>query len=111
MWDEAGQLTDWLGDIPIEVQLLKLSEEVGEVAEAYIGLTGHNPRKGVTHTRDDLTGEVADVIITAAVSIVRLTGSPAAARAAFEAHLAGVLTRAGLDAAPEPGCSPAASPR
>jgi NTP pyrophosphatase (non-canonical NTP hydrolase) len=98
MWDEAGRLTDWLGEIPVEAQLLKLSEEVGEVAEAYIGMTGLNPRKGVTHTRDDLTGEVADVIITAAVTIVRLTGSPAAARAAFEAHLAGVLTRAGLDA-------------
>jgi NTP pyrophosphatase (non-canonical NTP hydrolase) len=103
MWDEAGRLTDWLGEIPVEVQLLKLSEEVGEVAEAYIGMTGLNPRKGVTHTRDDLTGEVADVIITAAVSIVRLTGSPAAARVAFEAHLAGVLTRAGLGAGARTG--------
>jgi NTP pyrophosphatase (non-canonical NTP hydrolase) len=96
MWDEAGQLTDWLGDSPVEAQLLKLSEEVGEVAQAYLGMTGLNPRKGVTHTREDLTGEVADVIITAAVAMVRLAGGPHEARAAFRAHLAGVLTRAGL---------------
>jgi hypothetical protein len=27
MWDEAGRLTDWLGEVPVEAQLLKLSEE------------------------------------------------------------------------------------
>ena len=97
MWDEAGWLTEWLGDIPVEAQLLKLSEEVGEVAEAYLGITGLNPRKGVNRTRDDLMGEVGDVIITAAVALVRLAGSPDAARAAFAAHLAGVVTRCGLD--------------
>jgi predicted house-cleaning noncanonical NTP pyrophosphatase (MazG superfamily)/NTP pyrophosphatase (non-canonical NTP hydrolase) len=100
MWDEVGRLTEWLGAVPLEAQLLKMSEEVGEAAEAYLGMTGLNPRKGVSHTREDLVGEVADVIITAAGSIVRLAGGPDAARAAFEAHLAGVVTRAGLDAAP-----------
>ena len=43
MWDEAGRLTEWLGDVPVEAQLLKLSEEVGEVAEAYLGLAGLEP--------------------------------------------------------------------
>lgn len=99
MWDEAGQLTEWLGEAPIEAQLLKLTEEVGEVAEAYLGLTGLNPRKGVTHTQDDLVNEVADVIISAAVAVVRLTGDHQAARAKFNAHLARVLTRAGLEPA------------
>jgi hypothetical protein len=42
-----------------------------------------------------LAGELADVIITAAVALVRVTGGPDAARAAFEAHLAGVLARSG----------------
>jgi NTP pyrophosphatase (non-canonical NTP hydrolase) len=100
MWDEAGRLTEWLGDVPLEAQLLKLSEEVGEVAEAYLGMTGLNRRKGLSHTRDDLAGEVADVIITAAVALVSVAGGPDAARAAFGAHLAGVLTRSGLDIAP-----------
>src|SRR5579859_3166493 len=100
MWDEAGWLTEWLGAAPLESQLLKLSEEVGEVAEAYLGMTGLNRRKGLSHTRDDLAGEVADVIITAAVALVGVTGGPDAARAAFGAHLAGVLARSGLDLAP-----------
>jgi predicted house-cleaning noncanonical NTP pyrophosphatase (MazG superfamily)/NTP pyrophosphatase (non-canonical NTP hydrolase) len=99
MWDEAGRLTEWLSDVPLEVQLLKLSEEVGEAAAAYLGMTGLNPRKGVSHTREDLVGEVADVIITGAVTIVKLAGGPGAARAAFESHLAGVVSRAGLGAA------------
>jgi NTP pyrophosphatase (non-canonical NTP hydrolase) len=96
MWDEAGRLTEWLGDVPVEAQLLKLAEEVGEVAEAYLGLTGLNRRKGVSHTRDDLMGEVADVIITASVTLVRLAGGPEAARDTFGAHLNGVLARGGL---------------
>jgi NTP pyrophosphatase (non-canonical NTP hydrolase) len=102
MWDEAGRLTEWLGDIPVEGQLLKLTEEVGEVAEAYIGMTGLNPRKGISHTREDLVGEVSDVIITAAVAIVMLAGGPDQARAAFAAHLAGVVSRAGLADVPPP---------
>lgn len=103
MWDEAGRLTEWLGEIPVEAQLLKMSEEVGEAAAAYIGMTGVNPRKGVSHTREDLVGEVADVIITAAVTTVRLSGGPQEARAAFESHLAGVVSRAGLDATRDRG--------
>ena len=102
MWDEAGRLSEWLGEMPVEAQLLKLSEEVGEVAEAYLGMTGLNPRKGVNRTREDLTGEVGDVIITAAVAMVSLAGGPGAARAAFAAHLARVLARTGLDPAPAP---------
>lgn len=107
MWDEAGRLTEWLGDVPVEAQLLKLAEEVGEVAEAYLGMNGLNPRKGVSHTRDDLMGEVADVIITASVALVRLAGGPDAARAAFGAHLDGVLTRCGIGDE-EPGAASAA---
>jgi predicted house-cleaning noncanonical NTP pyrophosphatase (MazG superfamily)/NTP pyrophosphatase (non-canonical NTP hydrolase) len=102
MWDEAGRLADWLGDMPVEAQLLKLSEEVGEVAEAYLGMTGRNPGKGVNRTREDLTGEVGDVIITAAVALVILAGGPGAARAVFAAHLASVLARTGLEAPPTP---------
>jgi predicted house-cleaning noncanonical NTP pyrophosphatase (MazG superfamily)/NTP pyrophosphatase (non-canonical NTP hydrolase) len=100
MWDEAGRLSEWLGELPLEAQLLKLSEEVGEVAEAYLGMTGLNPRKGLSHTREDLAGEVGDVIVTAAVTMVLLAGGAAAARAAFGAHLAGVLARLALDQGP-----------
>lgn len=41
-------------------------------------------------------GEVADVIITASVTLVRLAGGPEAARDTFGAHLNAVLARSGL---------------
>ena len=34
MWDQVGQLRAHHGDVPVEIRLLKLTEEVGEVAEA-----------------------------------------------------------------------------
>ena len=41
-------------------------------------------------------GEVADVIITASVALVRLAGGPEAARDMFGAASDGVLARSGL---------------
>ncbi|MFJ8477733.1 MazG-like family protein [Kitasatospora sp. NPDC094011] len=40
---------------PWVVQALKLQEEAGEVAQAAIGALGANPRKGHSHTWDDVT--------------------------------------------------------
>jgi NTP pyrophosphatase (non-canonical NTP hydrolase) len=37
--------------------LLKLTEEVGEVADASIGMRGLNSRKGICRTLDDLLAE------------------------------------------------------
>lgn len=50
-------------------QLIKIQEELGEAAEAYIGWVGTNPRKGVTHTKHDVAMELADVVITALLGI------------------------------------------
>ncbi|WP_442815879.1 MazG-like family protein [Streptomyces sp. NBC_01768] len=56
-WTTIDELHDWLDSetgIPPEqdllLRMLKLSEEVGEVAQAVIGATGQNPRKGATHS-------------------------------------------------------------
>jgi NTP pyrophosphatase (non-canonical NTP hydrolase) len=38
MWDQVGQLHAHHGDVPAEVRLLKLTEEVGEAAEAFLGM-------------------------------------------------------------------------
>ena len=46
-------------------RLSKLSEETGEVIAAFIGYTGQNPRKGATHTLEDVKKELLDVAITA----------------------------------------------
>ncbi len=55
------------------LRILKLSEEVGEVAEAVIGATGQNPRKGFSHTWDDVQAELCDVAITALMALRTLT--------------------------------------
>jgi NTP pyrophosphatase (non-canonical NTP hydrolase) len=79
------------------LRILKLSEEVGEVAEAVIGATGQNPRKGVTHTWDDVQSELCDVAITALVALRTLTPQ---AREVFARHLERVTQRSTARPAP-----------
>lgn len=57
-------------------QLLKVQEEAGEVAAAWCGFRGTNPRKGFTHTLDDVVMELADVAIVALVAIRMLGHDP-----------------------------------
>lgn len=78
-WDTVGRLVEWLDrsstlppDTEKLLRLMKLSEEVGEVAQAVIGVTGQNPRKGVTHTWDDVNAELCDVILTALVALTTI---------------------------------------
>jgi NTP pyrophosphatase (non-canonical NTP hydrolase) len=97
MWDQISRLDAYLRDVPPEEQLLKLSEEVGEVAEAWIGMHGRNPRKGICRTQDDLLSELADVIITAAVAMTKIAGSSESASGHLEQRIATVVKRAGLD--------------
>ncbi|MEU6540222.1 MazG-like family protein [Streptomyces sp. NPDC047000] len=72
------------------LRMLKLSEEVGEVAQAVIGATGQNPRKGVTHTWQDVESELCDVVITALIALRTLTPDT---REVFMTHLARVAAR------------------
>lgn len=53
----------------------KLSEEVGEVSLAVSGMLGENPRKGVTHTLDDVLTELLDVASCALGGFEHLTGN------------------------------------
>lgn len=96
MWDQIGRLHTCHGDVSTEVRLLKLTEEVGEAAEAFIGMHGLNSRKGICRSRDDLLAELSDVIITAAVAMSGITGDVDEARGHLERRLALVTTRAGL---------------
>ncbi len=96
MWDEVGKLHTHHGNVPVEVRLLKLTEEVGEVAEAFLGVHGMNSRKGTCRSRDDLLAELADVIITAAIAMSGIAGDVNEARSHLERRLAVVTERAGL---------------
>ncbi|MFF9772028.1 hypothetical protein ACF1GT_36670 [Streptomyces sp. NPDC014636] len=59
-------------------RLLKVAEEAGEAAAAYIGAVGQNPRKGFTHGPGDVADELADVIIAAAVAMHSFDPAPTA---------------------------------
>jgi NTP pyrophosphatase (non-canonical NTP hydrolase) len=110
-WDTVAGLHAWLDratDLPpgqdTLLRMLKLSEEVGEVASAVIGVTGQNPRKGVTHTWQDVESELCDVIITAMVALRTIT--PDAAEV-FEAHLRRVGERSAGDGTAPTTAAPA----
>lgn len=81
-WTTIRGLVDWLdrengnSDHETAMRLMKLSEETGEVMQAYIGATGQNPRKGTTHSRAEVADELCDVIVTAAVALHRFTDDP-----------------------------------
>ena len=97
MWREIEFLHEYHRAVPLEVSLLKLTEEVGEAAEALIGMRGLNIRKGICRTRDDLMDELADVIITAAVAMTAATdGGVGEARSHLRRRIDAVAARAGL---------------
>ena len=96
-WDTVARLVDWLDrsstlapETEKLLRLMKLSEEVGEVAGAVIGATGQNPRKGFTHTWDDVNAELCDVILTAMVALTTITPD---ARQVFAERLRHVAAR------------------
>ncbi|MCX2179527.1 MazG-like family protein [Streptomyces sp. SKN60] len=96
-WTAIARLHTWLTthqNLPrgeeVLLRVLKLSEEVGETAQAVIGATGQNPRKGTTHTWQDVEAELCDVIITAMVALRTLTPD---AREVFEGHVERVAGR------------------
>lgn len=96
MWDRVQRLHEHHGEVPLEVRILKLTEEVGETAEAFIGMRGLNSRKGVCRSGEDLLDELADVIITAAVAMSAVTGGSDEAARYLSRRLDAVIARAGV---------------
>ncbi|MFF1834959.1 MazG-like family protein [Streptomyces sp. NPDC058231] len=97
-WDTVDGLRRWLDagtgirpEQDLLLRMLKLSEEVGEVAQAVIGAVGQNPRKGVTHSWQDVEAELCDVIVTAMVALRTLTPE---APEVFAGHLRRIAERA-----------------
>ena len=102
LFDDVAAITAWLdaanppGPHEDAMRVLKLAEESGEAAAAYIGMVGQNPRKGVTHTLSDVLGELADVALTALCAIQHFTGNHQATREIVNAKASGVAVRARL---------------
>ncbi|GAA1979141.1 MazG-like family protein [Kitasatospora viridis] len=98
-WDHIGDLVAWLdgkSTLPPETErllrIMKIGEEVGEVHEAVSGVLGQNPRKGITHTWEDVKKEIGDTILTGMVALYTLAGPDAPK--IFQEHLEGVAARA-----------------
>lgn len=80
-WNQVERLRAWLDEnadpaTPEKVKLLrvlKIGEEFGEVAEAVHGAMGANPRKGASHTWDDVHKELADVVVTTLIALASCT--------------------------------------
>lgn len=96
-WGIIEKITSQLDDrsvLPPDTEkllrIMKLTEEAGEVAQAVIGTLGQNPRKGITHSWDDVQAELCDVMFTAMVALTTITPD---ARKVFDAHLARVAGR------------------
>jgi len=97
-WSTIRDLVAWLDHEngrsrqEITLRLLKITEEAGEVAQAWIGTVGQNPRKGLTHTQTDVADELCDVIVTAAVALASIADDPASH---LHAKLAKIAARSG----------------
>jgi hypothetical protein len=59
------------------MRILKVTEEVGEVTGPPRSVLGQNPRKGTTHTAEDVADELCDVIVTAMVALGSVVTDPA----------------------------------
>lgn len=95
---EISDLID--GAYPLELdreawawrRVMKVSEEVGEVTEAMLGWLGENPRKGLTHTVEDVRKELLDVALAALGACAHLDAD-ADPMVDLESHAAWVLDR------------------
>lgn len=122
MFRDIAAITQWLDRSNPDDQhehscrVLKIGEEIGEAQEvlaalpvaygravsAYIGMVGQNPRKGVTHTPDDLCMELADVAITALCAMAHFTRtgigtySPDIVRRYLAEKISGIISRSNI---------------
>jgi len=100
-WATIRGLVDWLdaqngrSDHELAMRTLKVTEEAGEVAAAYLGVHGQNPRKGRSHGWSDVMDELVDVIVTASVALATITDRP---QEVLDAKLAKIAARSGVDA-------------
>lgn len=78
-------------------RIAKLSEETGEVVEAFIGATGQNPRKGVFKTMEDVKQELLDVAVTALAAYEHMDNHRGLALPALRSKIISVAQRVGAD--------------
>lgn len=100
------QLSTWIDEDPANAsrdreaaawgRLSKVAEEHGEAVQAYIAVTGQNPRKGVHGSIGDVKSELLDVALTALAAYEHFDGNRGEAMRAFGLHVRNVAHRAGV---------------
>lgn len=95
-WDDIERLSEFFiarfgkGKLGRLEQISQLTSEMGEVHDANCGVNGSNPRKGVTHTDEDVARELADVAGTALISMFFFSDNP---RELFDQAVTKFITR------------------
>lgn len=105
MYSDIKDITDWVNrsnvglDPKVDAcsRVLKIAEEVGEAAQAYTGFIGQNPRKGVTHTKEQLLDELADIVITALCALQYFTDDEVWTQYVVSNKIHVIRERAGLN--------------
>lgn len=87
---------DLIAELLLMHRTIKVVEEVGEVVGALIGVTGANPRKGLSHTRVDLVKELHDVAVSVEGAVEHVQGNTGRALDGLDVAVAAVYRRAGL---------------
>lgn len=101
---ELAVLSEWVDQYPPNAardpearlwgRMSKVAEEVGELIAAVIGATDQNPRKGKTHTMDDVAKELLDIALTVLCGYEHLTGNQGVSITALYQHINRTVRRA-----------------
>ena len=67
--DDVRPRAELVWELNLWRRCTKVASEAGEVIDALAGVLGENPRKGVTHSLDDLVGELLDVALAALAAV------------------------------------------
>lgn len=77
-------------------RVAKVSEEAGEAIACLVGATGQNPRKGQTHSLEDVIEELLDTAVAALGAVEHITGNTGTSLALLLDKIDRVAIRAGL---------------
>lgn len=94
--ESANNIDQPYGTVLLNRTVVKIAEELGEVADALIGWQGQNPRKGIYASKDDVTKELLDVALTALCAVEFMTDNNGKAMGKLFDHIKANRARAGI---------------
>lgn len=103
-WRAIHEIDRWLDSAvseeyirqPMAQDMARISkgcEEAGEAISAFIGYTRQNPRKGFTHSREEVLDEMADAALTFILGMQHFTKNAAITREILRKKLRAIHAR------------------